>query len=109
MITYFDVVCVTGSASGSSSLNNSTNSSNNLLEGLDSSESGSESDLDLQNLASIRGPLRFVYPRRHSPRRLRWGPLDQRRLGGSPHASRFVFVIFLKKIPRGSILFVIVI
>ena len=85
---------VAGSASGSSSLNNSTNSSNNLLEGLDSSESGSESDLDLQNLASIRGPLRFVYPRRHSPRRLRWGPLDQRRLGGSPHASRFGFVIF---------------
>ena len=84
------------SASGSSSLNNSTNSSNNLLEGLDSSESGSESDLDLQNLASIRGPLRFVYPRRHSPRRLRWGPLDQRRLGGSPHASRFVFINFLE-------------
>ena len=75
------------SVSGTSSLNNSATSSN-LLEGLDSSESGSESDLDLQNLASTRGPLRFVYPRRHSPRRLRWGPLDQRRLGGSPHAGR---------------------
>ena len=75
------------SPSGSSSLNNSTQS-NNMMEGLDSSESGSESDLDLHNLASNRGPLRFVYPRRHSPRRLRWGPIDQRRLGVSPHSGR---------------------
>ena len=67
-----------------------------MMEGLDSSESGSESDLDLQNLASNRGPLRFVYPRRHSPRRLRWGPIDQRRLGVSPHSGRLGSLLLLE-------------
>ena len=64
----------------------------NLLEGLDSSESGSESDLDFHTGAhpnlnptsagvNLRSSPRFMsYPRRHSPRRLRWGPMDQRHL-----------------------------
>ena len=66
---------------------NVQNSMANLLEGLDSSESGSESDLDLQNLANRGRDVLWsssssrLYPRQHSPRsRLRWGPLDQRRL-----------------------------
>lgn len=56
---------------------------------VDSSESGSESDLDPQALASggrgrdVHRSQRFLFPRRHSPRNLRWGggaggPLDQR-------------------------------
>ena len=58
----------------------------------DSSESGSESDFDIRNTGRWRTSSRVLRDLT-TPRRLRWRPLDQRRMASSPHRhAQRVFV-----------------
>ena len=79
-------------SSASTSTSTSNNSQSALQELLDSSESGSESDFDIRNTSRWRTSSRVLRDLT-TPRRLRWRPLDQRRMASSPHRhAQRVFV-----------------
>merc|ERR1712079_784594 len=79
-------------STASTSTSTSNNSQSALQELLDSSESGSESDFDIRNTGRWRTSSRVLRDLT-TPRRLRWRPLDQRRMASSPHRhAQRVFV-----------------
>ena len=77
----------------------STSTSNEAM--LDSSDTGSESDFDIRNTARWRTSSRVLRDLT-SPRRLRWRPLDHRRITSAASPSRHAQRVILRRANGGS-------